>query len=181
LVHFDDKTNTPHVLLLDLGIVSTKEAIRQNWYSFWVPPAYTAPELVPVDGNAARGDFRTDVYGLGLNLYEMLVGEPAYPFKLRSDEEVYLSVLKNKRVEMNRIEDVEKIARIATQAVSPHMDGRQPHAAELAEQLRTYVGEAPGEKKRRQPALRSIMTAVIVLLAIAFFITLAVMVTELAR
>ena len=181
LVHFDDKKNVPHVLLLDLGIVSTKETLRQNWYSFWVPPAYTAPELVPVDGNGVRGDFRTDVYGLGMGLYEMLVGEPVYPFKLRSDEEVYRSVLKNKRVEMNRVEDVEKIARIATQAVSPHMDGRQPHAAGLAEQLRAYVGDVAGEKKKRQPALRTIMTLVIVLLGIAFFVTLALMLSEIAR
>jgi serine/threonine protein kinase len=45
------------------------------------------------------------------------VGEPVYPFKLRSDEEVYRLVLRNKRVEMNRVEDVEPVARIATQAV----------------------------------------------------------------
>ncbi len=173
LVHFDEKQNIPQVLLLDLGIASSKETLRQDWYPMWAPPAYTAPELVPVDGNAVRHDFRTDVFGLGLCLYEMLVGEPVYPFNLRSDDEVYRLVLKNKRVDMNRIEDVERVARIASQSVSPHLEGRQPNAAELAQQLRACVGEVPRVKKRRQPALRLIMTGVILLLGVVFFLTLA--------
>jgi serine/threonine protein kinase len=175
LVHFDEKKNVPQVMLLDLGIVSSKETLRQDWYSMWAPPAYTAPELAPVDGNMVRHDFRTDVFGLGLCLYEMLVGEPVYPFKLRSDEEVYRLVLRNKRVEMNRIEDVELVARIATQAVNPRPDDRQPNAADMAQQLRSVVGEPPRVKKRRQPALRTIMTSVILLLGIVFFLTLVLM------
>ena len=175
LVHFDEKQNIPEVLLLDMGIASAKETLRQDWYPMWAPPAYTAPELAQGNGSAVRHDFRTDVFGLGLCLYEMLVGEPAYPFKLRSDQEVYHLVRKNRRVEMNRIEDVETVARIAVQAVSPRIEERQPHAADLAEQLRNQVGEPPRVKKRRQPALRSIMTAVILLLGIVFFLTLALM------
>ena len=72
LIHFDEKQNIPHVLLLDLGIASTKEALRETWYPFFVAPAYSAPELVPINGNIVRADFRTDVYGLGLSLYESL-------------------------------------------------------------------------------------------------------------
>lgn len=175
LVDFDEKHNVPQVMLLDLGIVSSKETLRQVWYPMWAPPAYTAPELAPVDSNVVRHDFRTDVFGLGLCLYEMLVGEPVYPFKLRSDEEVYRLVLRNKRVEMNRVEDVEPVARIATQAVQPRPDDRQSNAADVAQQLRVVVGEPPRVKKRRQPALRSIMTAVILLLGVVFFLTLALM------
>jgi len=175
LVEFDEKQHVPQVMLLDLGIVSPKETLRQDWYAMWAPPAYTAPELAPVDGNVVRHDFRTDVFGLGLCLYEMLVGEPVYPFKLRSDEEVYRLVLKNKRVEMSRVEDVKPLADIATQAVQARLDDRQANAADLAQQLRAVVGEPPRVKKRRQPALRSIMTGVILLLGVVFFLTLALM------
>lgn len=175
LVDFDDKQNVPQVMLLDLGIASSKETLRQVWYPMWAPPAYTAPELAPVDGSTVRHDFRTDVFGIGLCLYEMLVGEPIYPFKLRSDEEVYRLVLRNKRVEMSRVEDVEPVALIAIQAVKPRPDDRQSSAADVAQQLRAVVGEPPRVKKRRQPALRSIMTGVILLLGIVFFLTLALM------
>lgn len=181
LVHFDDKHNVPRVLLLDLGIVSTKDTLRTAWYTAWVPPAYTAPELVPVERASALPDFRTDVYGIGLLLYEMLVGEPVYTFKLRSDTDVYLAVLKNNRVAMNRVEDVEKVAQIASQAVSSQRDARQPHAAELAQQLRKVVGETPRRKKRRALTLGGVMTAVIVLLGTAFFVAILFLLLELLR
>ncbi len=181
LIHFDEKQNIPHVLLLDLGIASTKEALRETWYPFFVAPAYSAPELVPTNGNTVRADFRTDVYGLGLSLYELLVGEPAYTYKIRSDEDVYKAVLRNTRVEMNRMEDVEKVARIAMQAVSPHMEGRQPHAADFAEQLRSYFGDVPSEKKKRTFNLHTLMTLVVVLLGVAFFVALAIALAGLAR
>lgn len=175
LVYFDEKQDIPNVLLLDMGIASPKETLRQDWFAEWAPPAYTAPELAPLNGASVRADFRTDVFGLGLCLYEMLVGQPVYPFKLRSDVEVYRLVIKNKRVDMNRVEDVEVMARIAMQAVSPRIEDRQPHAAEFAEQLRGCVGEPPKAKQRRQPALNTVMTAVIILLGIVFFLTLALM------
>ena len=82
---------------------------------------------------------------------------------------------------MNRMEDVEKVARIAMQAVSPHMEGRQPHAADFAEQLRSYFGDVPSEKKNRTFNLHTLMTLVVVLLGVAFFVALAIALAGLAR
>lgn len=178
-VHFDEKENVPSVLLLDLGIASSKDALAREWYAFSVPPAYTAPELVSANGAAPRADYRTDVYGLGLTLYEMLVGEPAYTYKLRSDADVYRAVRDNRRVTMNRVEDVENIARIAVQAVSPYPDSRQAHAAEFADQLHQYFGNAPRARKSRMPSGRTLLSVGIVLLVIAFLITLAVTFSQL--
>lgn len=179
LVHFDEKQNVPKTMLLDLGIVSAKDALARDWYSFYVPPAYTAPELAPANGAAIRADYRTDVYGLGLTLYELLVGEPAYTYKLRSDADVYRAVRDSRRVAMNRVEDVENIARIAVQSVNPQPDKRQAHAAEFADQLHAQFGNAPREKKSRMPSTRTLVTVMVVLLAIAFLITLAVTFSEL--
>ena len=110
IVHFAKKSNTPHVLLFDLGIISDSNSMQQEWYTDFVLPAYLAPEFIQV--NSIRLDYRSDVYGLGLLLYELLVGEPAVPFKLRSDAEVYRIVQDNRRrTPMNRVEDVRALGR----------------------------------------------------------------------
>ena len=177
LVRFDDEPNVPRVLLFDLGVASDPQNFNHNWHPFFVPPAYTAPELV-------NGQFRpapaTDVYGLGLTLYELLVGEPAYTYKLQSDSEVYRAVQRNRRIHMNRVEDVKSVADIALQAVDQQLERRQQDANVLAQQLLAYFGQVPGPKKSRWPSQRTMMIVIGALLAIAFLITLAVSLNELA-
>lgn len=177
LVRFDNEPNVPRILLFDLGAASSPQNLNVNWYPFFVQPAYTAPELI--DGRVRPG-LATDVYGLGLTLYELLVGEPAYAYRLNSDAEVYRAVQRNRRVRMNRIEDVKSVANIALQAVDPQIDQRQQDATVVAHQLRDYFGEVPGPKKSRWPSLNTMLIVVGALLAIAFLITVAVTLNELA-
>ncbi len=172
LVRFDDEPNVPRILLFDLGIASDAAHIQQSWYPFGALPAYTAPELVNLQ--AFRPDYRTDVYGLGLVLYELLVGEPAFTFKLHSDTEVYRAVQRNQRVRMNRVEDVKAVADIALQAVNQQIAHRQQDARVMAQQLMAYFGPVPGEKKSRWPSLKQILLVVAALLTIAFLLALAV-------
>jgi serine/threonine protein kinase len=172
LVHFDEASNVPRALLFDLGVGCTQREISTLWTPAFVLPAYTAPELLTHGSPVAN--YATDVYGLGLTLYEMLVGEAAFPFKLRSDDEVYQMVLNNQRVRMSRVEDVRLVADIAIQAVQPQMSARQQNAAELADQLLTYFGAVPGEKPRRWPSVRTTLILVAAFLTIAFLITLFV-------
>jgi serine/threonine protein kinase len=178
LVRFDDDPNVPRVLLFDLGISSSAQNLNVNWYSFYVPPAYTAPELV--DLQRMRPSLATDVYGLGLTLYELLVGEPTFTYKLHSDSEVYRTVQRNRRVRMNRIEDVKGVADIALQAVDQQISNRQQDANVLVQQLVGYFGQVPGPKKSRWPSLNTMLVVVGALLAVAFLITVAVSLTELA-
>lgn len=172
LVRFDDEPSVPRVLLLDLGIASNAAGMAAHWYSFFVLPAYTAPELV--NNGKVRPEYATDVYGLGLILYELLVGEPTYTFKLQSDADVYSAVQRNRRIKMNRVEDVKTVANIAMQAVDPQPSRRQTDATVLAKQLLAYFGELPAEKKSRWPQLRTIMVIVAALLAIAFVLAVVV-------
>jgi serine/threonine protein kinase len=172
LVRFDDNPNVPRILLFDLGVVNETPSINLNDYSYFVLPAYTAPELI--NAKVIRLDYATDVYGLGLILYELLVGEPAYTYKLQSDEEVYQAIQRNQRVVMNRIEDVKTVANIALQAVTPPMTQRQPNATEFAKQLLDHFGHTPPTKKSPWPSLRTIMVIVAALLAIAFLLAMAV-------
>jgi serine/threonine protein kinase len=172
IVHFAKKSNTPHVLLFDLGIMSDSDNMRQDWFTDFVLPAYLAPEFINV--NSIRLDYRSDVYGLGLLLYELLVGQPAVPFKLRSDAEVYRIVQDNRRrTPMNRVEDVRALADIALKAVQQRPTDRQESAAEVAKQLKAFFGSVPEINESRWPSFNTIFLISGTLLAIAFVLTIA--------
>jgi serine/threonine protein kinase len=172
LVRFDEEPNVPRILLFDLGIVSDAAGLNANWYPFSVLPAYTAPELI--NNPKIKPDYTTDVYGLGLTLYELLVGEPAFDYKLHSDTDVYREIERNKLARMSRVEDVKMVASIAIQAVSQQSSFRQQDATILAKQLLDYFGQIPAQKKSRIPNLRTIMIIVAALLAIAFVLAVVI-------
>lgn len=170
LVRFDQKLNVPRLLLCDLGVASDQQNLPGSWYPFAVPPAYTAPELVGKERIAAT--YATDVYGLGLLLYELLVGAPAFAYKLAGDRAVYHAVLANHRVRMNRFEDVEPLARFAEQAVHSQPAQRQANAADFAEGLIKLFGRTPSARASRWPTKRTLLYIIGGLLALAFLITL---------
>lgn len=169
LVRFGPAAAAPEVLLFDLGIASDRDGLAKHWYPGLVPPAYTAPELIETTPQAS---YATDVYGLGLILYELLVGQPAYPYKLRSDAEVYGAVKTGRPVRMSRVEDVAEVAAMATAAVSVDPARRQKSAAELAAALLKSMGEAPPKRERGMVSPRTALVVTAALLAIAFIITL---------
>ena len=171
LVDFDENVpSVPRVLLFDLGIASLPQQLSVNWYPFFVPPAYTAPELL--ERKYGSPGYATDVYGLGMMLYEMLVGKPSIPYKLLSDEDVYQAVRKNRRVKMNRLEDVRYTAKVAIQAVRPAGKERQQSVNILAKQLIKQFGHVPPPGKNRWPGLNTILIIIVALLATAFLIAL---------
>jgi len=168
LVRFHEDATAPQVLLFDLGIASDRKQLKEHWYPTFVAPAYTAPELI---GSAPEPNYATDVYGLGLILYELLVGSPTFPFKLHSDAEVYEAVRREQRVRMSRFQDVYEVAVIATTAVNSDPSKRQQSAAELAQALLKTFGDTPPPRTRRWPSTRATLMVTAILLAIAFLIT----------
>jgi len=175
LVRIDDEPSVPRILLFDFGILVGKQNINHIWYDDFVLPAYMAPELLSTRG--IRGDYRTDVYGLGIMLYEMLIGKPVYPFKLKGDAEVIEAVRKKERVRMTR-EDVQKIVDITFRAVSPQPEQRFATAADFAEALLYFFGPPPPPKKRRWPSANTIIWFAIGLLTMAFLIAVALSFTQ---
>ncbi|MCG8346235.1 MAG: protein kinase [Chloroflexales bacterium] len=170
LVYLDDKSDVPRIQLFDFGIASDRDHFPSNWYRFFVHPAYTAPELI--EPRTPRPSYATDVYGLGLVLYELLVGEPAFPYKVYSDDEVYDAVRRGRRIEMTRGEDVGKAADIAVKAIDLDGAKRYQTAAELTKALQEAFGEAP-EKKRLLNA-RTIWFIVGAVFAVVLLIVFAI-------
>lgn len=169
LVRLREDATPPQILLLDLGIASDRKQLQEHWYPTFVPPAYTAPELID---QTPQPNYATDVYGIGLILYELLVGTPAYPFKLHSDEEVYEAVKHERRVPMTRVQDVKDVAALALTALSADPSKRQQNAAEMTSLLLKLFGDTPPPKKRTLPSTRTTLVVAATLLAIAFVIVL---------
>ena len=64
-------------IIMDFGLALTKSAHRVTYSNLSVTmgtPDYMSPEQV----NGQRGDQRTDIYAVGIMLYEMLIGQPPF-------------------------------------------------------------------------------------------------------
>lgn len=169
LVRFEGDPAVPTILLFDLGIVSTPDNVINFWYKEAVLPAYTAPELL---GIRPFADYRTDVYGVGLILYELLIGQPAFPFRLSNDSEVYEAVKMNRRVPMNRIEDVKPAATLALRFSMANPSDRPNNVADaLKELLSTAFEDTPETKRDRGLSPRTTFMLLAILLITAIVIT----------
>lgn len=167
LVHLDTRIRQPHVLLVDLGLACEQKVVGQTYYADLVAPAYTTPELL--SSASISASYQSDVYGLGLTLYEMLVGEPAIPTRQRSDDEIRDAVRQKRFVPMSRSDDVKPIADIALAAV---VERRIDSAQVFAQQLMIYFKQAPQTRPGSRPTLELVLVGVVILLTIAFLIAL---------
>lgn len=141
-----DKAGIPRPLLLDLGLLGEPQSIDTNWVEQYGVPSYTPPELLAREGGAVG--FASDVYCLGVLLYEMLAGHPAFPFEQRKDADVRQMVIKGLPEPLNRTDLAEDIHNIVHLAVSRVPEQRHQDVRVFAKLLRTRFGEVPPEKKR---------------------------------
>jgi len=107
-------------------------------------PAYMAPE----QASGRLVDWRTDVYGLGATLYEVLVGEP--PFDGDTAIEVISRLVNEEVARPTRWrpgldQDIETICLKCLEKDPAH---RYPSAAELADDLERYLRGEPIEARR---------------------------------
>jgi serine/threonine-protein kinase len=99
-------------------------------------PAYMAPEQA--EGRSDLIDRRTDVYGLGAMLYEVLTGEP--PFSGADMHELLRKVREEAPIppRMLRIETPEALETVCLRAMAKHPAGRYNSAAELAHEVQHW-------------------------------------------
>lgn len=106
-------------------------------------PAYMAPEQA--EGRADRIDRRTDVYGLGAILYELLTGRPPFP-----GAEVGEVLRQVREVEPARPRQVcagvpRALEAVCLRALAKEPDKRYASAGELAREVQRWLADEPVE------------------------------------
>jgi len=98
---------------------------------------------MPPERFRGEGDARSDVYALGLTLYEMLTLEPAFAADQRSvmiDKILHEEPSKPRQIDPRIPSDMETIA---LKAIAKDPSDRYRTASELAEDLRRYLADRP--------------------------------------
>jgi serine/threonine-protein kinase len=164
-----DKQGIPRAMLLDLGLGDSGQNIHELWNENYNLPAYTAPEIA--DGRSSVGP-ATDVYGMGMLLYEMLAGRPAYEYHLKKDEAVVKSVLQGNFKPSSRI-DLKNIPQVAEKAISQQYNQRFQDVMSFANALRPNLPIIPAERKSARINWRTVFIFLGALLAISLLLALA--------
>ncbi len=126
------------LILLDFGIARICEERGTTLTgSFVGTPRYMSPEQIA--GGQEKPDHRSDVYSLGVTLYEMLTLEP--PFEGDTQQQVIGQILSK---EPRRPRQIDRhipadLDTICCKAMAKEASRRYPSAGELADDLRRYL------------------------------------------
>jgi serine/threonine protein kinase len=154
LVHRDIKPGNilldrkQRAFLTDFGLAVSEDEQLEEKASFAGTPAYMAPEQVRGESN--RVDARTDVYSLGMVLYELLTGR--LPFKGKTLTDYQDQILHREPRPPRTIDDTlpQELERICLKCLAKAIPERFTTAKDLANELRQWLTR-PAEARLSSP------------------------------
>lgn len=144
-----DRDGTPHVL--DFGLAKSAWADKDDPLSqtgdFMGSAPWASPEQA--DGNTSQVDVRSDVYSLGVMLFQLLTGAFPYPVHggLRETLNNILTVEPVRPSALRRELD-DEIDTIVLKCLAKPVARRYQSAGEVAREIRRYLAGEPIEAKR---------------------------------
>ncbi|MEE9270666.1 MAG: protein kinase [Candidatus Krumholzibacteria bacterium] len=129
-----------HVVIVDFGLALPEGASRLTRSGVAVgTTAYLAPEVL----RGEKSDQRSDIYGLGVVLYEMLTGK--LPFLAERQEALsYLAVHEDAKAPSAHSDEIDtELDRIVLKAMAKDPEERFQSAQEFEAALRVFRGEPP--------------------------------------
>lgn len=139
--------------LLDFGLAKTHDTAEDTYRSYQTQAgefigtlAYAAPEQVSGDPNAV--DVRSDVYALGVILFEMLTGQHPYPIKGRLAEIIRnITDYEPARLSAIRKDFDDELDTIVAKSISKEKKRRYQSVADLIRDMKRYRTGYPIEAK----------------------------------
>jgi len=176
IIHRDVKPSNVRItpdgraLLLDFGLSLAEEATSlSNLGQFRGTPQYASPEQI--EPGSEEIDARTDVYSLGITLYECLTGQP--PFANTNMVQLFHQILVRdppEPRELNgRVDEV--LNGIVVRAIAKRRESRFSGAGEMAQALEEWLQAAertaPAARRGRSGFRASLAAAVVIALGTA--------------
>jgi serine/threonine protein kinase/tetratricopeptide (TPR) repeat protein len=159
IIHRDIKpanimlTATGRVKVMDFGLAKSSGGTQLTQSRTTIGTvAYMSPE----QGRGEQADHRTDIWSLGIVLYEMLTGE--LPFTADYEQATIYRIINEEPPSIkSRCSDVpKKLEQIVEKALAKHLEDRYTSSEDLKKDLESIAQiERPGEAKTKTSAQKS--------------------------
>jgi len=174
---------TDRIKLIDFGIAMKEDARRITFVE--MSPTLGTPDYIsPEQVKGQRGDQRSDIYSLGIMLYEMLTGEPPYtgsnPLAVMNER-----LLHDPEPVGRKRKDVSpQLEEILKRALEREPRNRYQTASEMAWELEHQEQVGVDEASERRPILRGmklpgarrmLLYAALALAPVAIFVLMMVL------
>lgn len=148
--------NGRNVRLMDLGIANARGEAEITSAGLLGTPGYAAPEQYVTPGEAVRIDARTDIYELGVTLYELLAGKKPDPEKVENIQGVTPAIM-----------------RVIRKAIANQPDNRYSSARQMRQALEDALTKPAESTVPLWLIIAGIAAAVLILAAVVAIIVVA--------